>query len=90
MYAIDFEPNVKKVIAKWKKSNPNFYKKLRKILLSIQENPRYGIGHPEPLIGGGDVTYSRHISANDRIIYDIYDKEVHVLIIEIEGHYKDK
>lgn len=90
MYTIDFEPNVKKVIAKWKKSNPILFKKLRKILLAIQEDPRHGIGHPEPLIGGGNITYSRHISAHNRIIYDIYDLEVHVLIIELEGHYDDK
>ncbi|MDE5825990.1 MAG: type II toxin-antitoxin system YoeB family toxin [Duncaniella sp.] len=90
MYTIDFEPKVTKVIAKWKKSNPILYKKLRNVLLAIQENPRQGIGHPEPLIGGGNITYSRHISAHDRIIYDIYDESVHVLVIELEGHYGDK
>lgn len=90
MYAIDFEPRIKKIIAKWKKSNPILFKKLRSILLAIQENPREGIGHPEPLIGGEGITYSRRISANDRIIYDIYDHEIRVLIIEVEGHYNDK
>lgn len=54
------------------------------------EHPRTGIGHPEALIGGEDVIYSRHISAYDRIIYRIYDDEVYVLVIEIEGHYDDK
>lgn len=90
MYTIDFEPKVTKVIAKWKKSNPILYKKLRNVLLAIQETPRQGIGHPEPLIGGGNITYSRHISAHDRIIYDIYDERVHVLVIELERHYGDK
>ena len=33
---------------------------------------------------------SRHISAHDKIIYDIYDMEIHVLVLEIEGHYNDK
>ncbi len=54
------------------------------------ENPRFGIGHPEPLVGGGDVTWSRHITKQDRIIYDIYDDRVEVLVIELEGHYDDK
>ena len=35
-------------------------------------------------------TSSRHISAHDRIIYDIYDDVVTVLVIELEGHYNDK
>ncbi|MDY6257399.1 MAG: type II toxin-antitoxin system YoeB family toxin [Bacteroidaceae bacterium] len=49
-----------------------------------------GLGHPEPLIGGRDVTYSRHITAHDRIIYDIIDDCVTVLIIQAEEHYDDK
>ncbi len=42
--------------------------------------------YSEPLIGGNDVTYSRHITAHDRIIYDIYDNRVIVLIIQAEEH----
>ena len=90
MYSLDFDPKVVKVMAKWKKSNPNLFKKLGKILEAIQEDPRSGIGHPEPLVGGNGITYSRRITAHDRIIYDIYDEEVHVLVIELEGHYEDK
>ena len=41
-------------------------------------------------IGGNDVTYSRHITAHDRIIYDIYDNRVTVLIVQAEEHYNDK
>ncbi len=90
MYTIYFEPRIGKIIAKWKKSNPVLYKKLSKLLIAIREDPRHGIGHPKPLVKGGDITYSRHISASDRIIYDIYDNEITVLVIEIEGHYDDK
>lgn len=90
MYTITFAPRLDKVLKKWKKSNPNLFKKLKNILNAIQDNPRSGIGHPEPLVGGQDITYSRHITKHDRIIYDIYDNEVHVLVLEIEGHYNDK
>ncbi|KAA5279992.1 hypothetical protein F2Z11_25675 [Bacteroides faecis] len=40
--------------------------------------------------GGGDITWSRHITAHDRIIYDIYEEVVEVYILEVEGHYNDK
>lgn len=90
MYTLDFDPKVIKVMAKWKKSNPNLFKKLGKILEAIQKDPRSGIGHPEPLVGGNGITYSRRITGRDRIIYDIYDEEIHVLVIELEGHYDDK
>lgn len=35
-------------------------------------------------------TYSRHITAHDRIIYDIYDDRVTVLVVQAEEHYNDK
>lgn len=47
-------------------------------------------GHPEALKGRNNITYSRHITAHDRIIYDIYDDRVLVMVLEIEGHYDDK
>ena len=90
MYSIKFDDEVVKIIAKWKKSNPILFKKLKKILQAISDDPRHGIGHPEPLVGGGDMTYSRRISAHDRIIYNIHDLEVYVVFIELEGHYDDK
>ena len=46
--------------------------------------------YPEPLVGGEGVVYSRRITAHDRIIYRIYDNEIYVLVVDIEGHYNDK
>ncbi len=54
------------------------------------EHPRTGLGHPEALVGGDGITYSRHIIAHDRIIYDIYDDIVRVFVIQLEEHYSDK
>ena len=89
-YNVDFTKDAQKVVKKWKKSNPILYKKLVIILDEISMHPRIGTGHPEPLRGGNDITYSRRISAHDRIIYDIYDEKITVLVIDVEGHYDDK
>ncbi len=89
-YNVDFTKDVQKVVKKWKKSNPILYKKLVIILDEISMHPRIGTGHPEPLRGGKDITYSRRLSAHDRIIYDIHDETVTVLVIDVEGHYDDK
>lgn len=89
-YSIDLHPDTEKVLKKWKKSNPIAFKKFSKLIDELEQHPRSGTGHPEPLVGGGDVTWSRHITRNDRMIYDIYDDIVQVLIIELEGHYNDK
>ena len=90
IYSIEYSKDVDNVIKKWKKSNKILFKKYYRILEELMLHPRTGIGHPEALIGGNDVRWSRHISAHDRIIYDIYDDIVVVKVIQVEGHYKDK
>lgn len=90
MYTIEFSQAAVKSVAKYKKSNPVQYKKLFKLLEELMEHPRTGTGHPEPLKSGNSVTYSRRISKNDRLIYDIYEEKVIVLVLTIEGHYDDK
>lgn len=89
-YKVQTVPAVDKVIAKWKKSNPNLHKKFKNIVKELIEHPREGIGHPEPLVGMGNITWSRRISAHDRIIYDIHDDIVTVIIIQVGNHYNDK
>ncbi len=90
MYSITYSKAVDKILAKWKKSNPVLFKKYSKILEELMLHPRTGIGHPEALVGGNDVRWSRHITAHDRIIYDIYDDIVVVEVIQVEAHYNDK
>ena len=89
-YAIRFSVKAEKVIIKYKKSNPVFYRKLSQLLTEITEHPRSGTGHPEPLVAGNSQRYSRRLSANDKIIYDIYDDIVVVYIVSVGGHYDDK
>ena len=90
IYKIDYSKDAIKVIKKWKKSNKPLFDKLRKVLNSIAETPRGGIGHPEAMKGGNDITYSRHITAQDRIVYNIFDDIITVVVIDVEGHYNDK
>ena len=89
-YIIDISDHADKISRKWKKSNPQLFKKYQRIYHELADHPRTGTGHPEPLRGGNDITYSRRLSAHDRIIYDIHDETVTVLVIDVEGHYDDK
>lgn len=89
-YVVKIHHNAEKIIAKWKKSNPNSHKKFEKIIGELMEHPKTGTGHPEALVKGKNIRWSRHITAHDRIIYDIYDELVVVEVIQLEGHYKDK
>ena len=77
-YKIDYTKEAVRILKKWKKSNPQSFKKLYDILPELEEHPKTGTG------------YSRHLSGRDRVIYDIYDDVVTVLIFQLEGHYNDK
>ena len=90
LYKIEFTQIATKTVSKSKKSNPVQYKKLVKLLNELMEHPRTGTGLPEPLKSGDSITYSRRISKNDRLIYDIYEEKVTVLVLTVEGHYDDK
>lgn len=89
-YRIVFSESASKIIKKWKKSNPVAFRKLYNLLPELEQHPRTGTGHPEPLKGGNNITYSRRLSAHDRIVYNIYDDVITVLVVEVEGHYDDK
>ena len=89
-YEVKLTTGAQRDAVKWKKSNPHLYKKFLKVVDELMKHPRLGTGHPEPLIGGHEIRWSRHLSAHDRIIYDIYDDVVIVLVIKIGGHYDDK
>ena len=90
MYRLEFTDEALASIAIHKKSNPTAYNKIKRLLVELQEHPRSGTGHPEPLVGSNNVTYSRRITKKDRLVYDIYDKLVTVLVITAHGHYTDK
>jgi toxin YoeB len=89
-YIVRYSDDAGKNLKKFRKSNPIAYKKVIKLVEELHEHPRTGTGYPEPLTKGDLTTYSRRISAKDRIIYDIYDDLVVVLILSLEGHYDDK
>ena len=89
-YIVTLSESSLNTLRKWHKSNPKALKKTGLILHELAEHPRTGLGHPETLKGKCGITWSRHITAHDRIIYDIKDTVVTVEVIEIGGHYDDK
>ena len=89
-YKVEVSKDADKIIRKRKKSNPQLFNKYRSIFHELVDHPKTGTGHPEPMKGGNGITYSRRVTAHDRIVYDIYEDVITVLIIEVEGHYSDK
>lgn len=64
--------------------------KISRLLVSIKENYKKGMGHPEQLKGNLSGCWSRRIDKQNRIIYQPVEERQHVLILSLRGHYADK
>lgn len=90
MYSIDYLDQAIIDLAKLQKSEPKAYKKVSKLIEELKQHPKMGTGHPEPLKGNRTNQWSRHITDKHRLIYEIRDTEVIVIVISAYGHYDDK
>lgn len=65
--------------------------KATRIFLEMKEDPRKGSGKPEILkhYPGKDV-WSRRLDKKNRVVYEIRDEEIIVLVLSVTGHYDDK
>ena len=91
-YLIDYSDRAKNDVKKIKKSgNKLLNEKLIKLLEEVAEHPRTGTGHPEQLKGFKEVErWSRRINKEHRLVYDIEEDVVIVLIVSAYGHYDDR
>jgi toxin YoeB len=64
--------------------------KIEKIFLELEIHPTIGIGKPEKLKYKDVNVWSRQINKKDRLVYEIVDHEVVVIIISALGHYNDE
>jgi toxin YoeB len=91
-YSVRYTDDAIKSLSIFRKSNPLAYKKVMKLIDELHEHPGTGTGHPEVLgqSNANITTYSRRITKKDRLVYDIDDTKVVVLVLSVEGHYGDK
>jgi len=62
-------------------------KKLLSMLDELARHPTSGTGKPERL---KNYTYSRRISGKHRLVYEIHDEEIIIILLSAYGHYTDK
>ncbi len=91
MYYIDYTSKAMSDLEKIKKSGDKILaKKIEDLKEELKTHPRTGTGKPEQLIGDYTGLYSRRITQKHRLIYEILDDQVIVLVISVLGHYGDK
>lgn len=90
MYTINYTTRAQSDLIKLKRNEPASFKKLTRLLNELAEHPRTGTGHPEQLKGDRSNQWSRLIYEKHRLIYEIYETEVVVLVLTAYGHYDDR
>ena len=90
MYKVILSPKALADAKKLKESEPKAYTKLNTFIEELKVHPKTGTGHPEPLKGKPENRWSRQITKKHRLVYCIFDTEVHVDVLSAYGHYDDK
>ena len=88
MYVIEFTEDARKDILALQKHSPQAIVKLYRLIDELREHPRTGTGQVEQLKYFQNETWSRRITREHRLVYEIHDNEVLVLVISAYGHYK--
>ncbi|MFY1048215.1 Txe/YoeB family addiction module toxin [Chryseobacterium sp. GP-SGM7] len=65
-------------------------RKIQDLILELEETPRAGLGFPEQLKYSDGEIWSRQINKKDRLVYEIFETEISITVIQSLGHYNDK
>ena len=82
MYSLKFLPEAEEDLGKLKRNEPKAFNKAVVLLNELVVHPKTGTGHPEPLRGDKAGQWSRRISSKHRLVYEIHETEVIVLILK--------
>ena len=72
------------------KNEPKAFRKAQTLIEELKTHPKTGTGHPEPLKGDRAGQWSRRITNKHRLVYEIQETQVIVLVLTAYGHYEDK
>jgi toxin YoeB len=90
MYILEFTDQAVKDLIRLKMSEPIAYKKVQNLLLELIDHPKTGTGKPQLKRYNLSWLYSRLVTDKHRLIYEILEEKIIVLVLSASGHYEDK
>jgi toxin YoeB len=74
---------------RWRKTEPEVWKRINALIRSTQEAPYNGLGRPKALQEELAGWWSREIANEHRLVYRVYEKggKAVLEIIQCRGHY---
>ena len=90
-YAIELGPLALLHIDRHKRAgSKQLLAKIEGLFAELAEHPRIGTGKPEQLKNYTTETWLRRIDRQHRLVYEIHDEEVVVIVVAAYGHYDEK
>ena len=73
----------------WQENSPEVLQKVNELVKDVRRNPFSGLGKPEPLRGNLAGWWSRRITGEHRMVYQVSGSKPHqqVTIIQVRFHY---
>ena len=71
----------------WKKNDTRVFHRIEALLTDISLHPFYGIGKPEALKWDLSGKWSRRITREHRVVYQVDRTKVYVYIFSLKYHY---
>jgi len=90
IYDVEFTQEAINGLQKLRRNEPSAYRKAQKLMNEIAIHPTTGTGHPHQLSGDRAGQWSCSITKKHRLVYQIKETEVLVLVLTAYGHYDDK
>ncbi len=82
---INWTKSAIKDLEHWQKTDRDIEKRIKTLIKDIENNLFTGIGKPEPLRGNYSGKWSRRITGEHRLIYEVKNQEI--IIFSCRYHY---
>lgn len=89
-YFVEVKDQAQNDLKRLSDNEPKAYMKALKLIGELYDHPRTGTGKPEQLSSDRSGQWSRRITKKHKLIYEIHDTEVVVLVLTAYGHYGDR
>lgn len=83
---VGFTENALKDFYEWESTDKKIFKRIKELIKDINRSPFDGIGKPEPLKHELSGYWSRRITDEHRLVYEVNEKMI--LIYSCKEHYK--
>ena len=89
-YKVIIMPEAARDLQRLALNEPKAFAKAGTFMKELEEHPKTGTGHPEPLKGKPENRWSRRITQKHRLVYRIFETEVYVDVLSAYGHYENR